>query len=91
MDEALHIGVDSFLAKPLFVSNVLDEFERIIRKNMSLYREKKRSELKGRHILMAEDVFINAEIMKQIIAMKEAEIDHRENGRIAVEMFEKTP
>ncbi|MBR1724154.1 MAG: response regulator, partial [Ruminococcus sp.] len=88
MDEALHVGVDSFLAKPLFASNVIDEFERIARKNnMELFRKKQRAELKGRHILMAEDIFINAEIMKQIIAMKEAEIDHAENGRIAVDMF----
>ena len=88
MDEALHAGVDSFLAKPLFSSNVIDEFERIARKNnMSLYKEKKRAELKGRRILLAEDILINAEIMKQILQMKEAEIDHAENGRIALEMF----
>ena len=40
---------------------------------------------------MAEDVEINAEIMKQIILMREAEIDHAENGRIALDMFEKSP
>ena len=92
MDEALHIGIDSFLAKPLFASTVIREFERIAHKNnMRLHKEKKRAELKGRHILMAEDVMINAEIMKQIISMREAEIDHAENGRIAVEMFEKSP
>ena len=92
MDEAIHCGVDSFLAKPLFASNVLDEFERIARKNnMSLYTEKKRADLKGRKILMAEDVFINAEIMKQIILMREAEIDHAENGEVVLEMFEKSP
>ena len=91
MDEALHTGVDSFLAKPLFAYNVMDEFERLARKNnMDLYREKKRASLKGRHILMAEDILINAEIMKQIILMREAEIDHAENGRIALEMFEKS-
>ena len=92
MDETLHVGVDSFLAKPLFASNVINEFERIARKNnMSLYKEKKRAELKGRHILMAEDVEINAEIMKEIILSREAEIDHAENGKIVVEMFEKSP
>ena len=91
MDEAIHSGVDSFLAKPLFASNVLDELERIARKNsMSLFKEKKRAELKGRRILMAEDVFVNAEIMKQIILLREAEIDHAENGRIALEMFENS-
>ncbi len=88
MDEALHAGVDSFLAKPLFSSNVMDEFERIARRNnMSLYREKKRAALNGRRILLAEDVMINAEIMKEIIGMREALIDHAENGRIALDMF----
>ena len=92
MDEAMHVGVDGFLAKPLFASNVIDEFERIARKNnMSLYREKKRAELKGKRILLAEDVFINAEIMKQVILTREAEIDHAENGKIVLEMFEKSP
>ena len=89
VDEAMRAGVDSFLSKPLFASNVIDEFERVARKNnMSLYKEKRRAELTGRHILLAEDVLINAEIMKQIIMMREAEIDHAENGRIVLEMFE---
>ena len=92
MEEAIHCGVDSFLAKPLFASNVIDEFERIARKNnLSIFKEKKRADLKGRKILMAEDVFINAEIMKKIILTREAEIDHAENGRIVLEMFEKSP
>ena len=92
MDEALHIGVDSFLAKPLFASNVLDEFERVARRNdMSLFREKQRAELKGRRVLLAEDIIINAEIMKQLISMREADIDHAENGRVAVEMFDHSP
>ena len=91
MEEAIHSGVDSFLAKPLFASNVLDELERIARKNnMSLFKEKKRAELKGRKILMAEDVFVNAEIMKQIILMREAELDHAENGKIVLEMFKNS-
>ena len=88
IDDALHVGVDSFLAKPLFASNMIDEFERIARKsNMSLFREKKRADLKGRRILLAEDIIINAEIMKQLIEMKGAEIRHAENGRIATELF----
>jgi CheY-like chemotaxis protein len=88
MDEALHVGVDSFLAKPLFASNVIDEFDRIARKNnMSLYKERQRADLKGRRILLAEDIPINAEIVKQILSMKEAVIDHAENGRIALEKY----
>ncbi len=88
MDEALHIGVDSFLSKPLFASNVIGEFERIARKNnMSLFHEKKRVELTDRNILLAEDVMINAEIMKELLKIKGANIDHAENGRIALERF----
>ena len=91
MDEALHIGVDSFLAKPLFASSVIDEFERIARKNnMSLFREKKRADLKGHRILLAEDILINAEIIKQLIQMKEAEIDHAENGRAVLDLFRQS-
>ncbi|MCR4557993.1 MAG: response regulator [Saccharofermentans sp.] len=88
MDDALHIGVDSFLAKPLFASNVIGEFERVARKNnMSLFREKQRVELVNRNILLAEDVLINAEIMKELLRIKGAIIDHAENGRIALEKF----
>ena len=88
MDEALRAGVDSFLAKPLFASNVIDEFERVARRrNIDLFRVRERASLAGRHILMAEDILINAEIMQQLIDMKDAKIDHAENGRIALEMF----
>ncbi len=92
MDDASHIGVDSFMAKPVFAANLLDEFERIARRNsMGLLQEKQRVELKGKRILLAEDILINAEIMKQLISMREAEIDHAENGRIALEMFSSSP
>ena len=92
MDEAYHIGVDSFLAKPLFASNVISEFERIAKKNnMTLFREKARADLKGRKILLAEDIIINAEIMREILSIREIEMEHAVNGRIALEMFDKSP
>ena len=88
MDEAFHVGVDSFLAKPLFASNVVDEFERIARKNnMSLIKEKQRADLKGKKILLAEDMEINAEIMKEVLAIKEIVTEFAENGKIALEKF----
>ena len=91
MDEALHIGVDSFLAKPLFASSVIDEFMRIARRNsMSVLNEKRRADLKNRRILLAEDFIINAEIVKELMALKGASVEHAENGRIAKEMFEKS-
>ncbi len=91
MDEAFRIGVDSFLAKPLFASNVVDEFERIARKNnISLFKEKHHADLKGRRILLAEDMEINAEIMKEVLAVKETVTEHASNGKIALDMFEKS-
>ena len=91
MDEALHCGVDSFLAKPLFASNVIDEFERIARNNqISLYKEKKRADLKGRHILLAEDVHINAEIIKELLTIRGCVSEHAENGRQAVDLFKNS-
>ena len=91
MDEALHAGVDSFLAKPLFASNVIDEFERIARKNnMLMFREKRLADLSGKRVLLAEDVMINAEIMKELLHIKDIIVDHAENGKIALDMFEKS-
>ena len=91
MDEALHAGVDSFLAKPLFASNVIDEFERIARKNNPAGIIKKHTtDLKGRKILLAEDMEINAEIMKEVLAIKEIITETAANGRIAVDMFKNS-
>ena len=91
MDEALHIGVDSFLAKPLVASTVIEEFRRIARRNnMSALIKKRCADLKGKHILLAEDILINAEIVKELLHARGAEIDHAENGKIAVEMFSES-
>ena len=91
-DEIAHeTVVDSFLSKPLFASNVLEEFERVARRNnMSLFREKQRAELAGRRILLAEDMEANAEIMMDILSLEDVEADHAENGKLALEMFEKS-
>ena len=89
--DASRAGVDSFLSKPLFASDVIDEFERIARRrNLSLFREKERAELAGRRMLIAEDMEINAEILMDILEMEDIGADHAENGRIAVEMFENS-
>ena len=91
MEEAALAGVDSFLSKPLFATNVIAEFERVAhRNNMSLFKEKKRAKLEGRHILLAEDMEINAEIMMDVLDMEDVQTDHAKNGRICVEMFESS-
>ena len=90
IDEALHAGVDTFVSKPLFAGNVIDEFQEAFRKkgDMQLVR---RAELKGRRVLLAEDMQVNAEIMVMVLGMREIDAEIAENGRIAVEMFSEHP
>ena len=84
--EAREAGVDTFAAKPLFAGTVMEEFRKAFRKkNEHLVR--KTADLSGRHILLAEDVMINAEIMMMVLSMRGMKVDHAENGKIAVEMF----
>ena len=91
-EEAVSAGVDSFLPKPLFASNVLEEFRSTQRKrNLLATKKQNRAELAGRRILLAEDVEVNAEIIMMVLSMREIQAEHAENGRVAVEMFEKSP
>ena len=91
MDEALASGVDGFIAKPLFISSVIQEFERAANRNhMDLSKEKKRADLAGRRVLVAEDIEMNAEIIMDVLEMEDMESDHAENGKIAVEMFDQS-
>lgn len=46
--------------------------------------------LSGRHILLVEDTEINAEIMLEVLDMRDISADHAENGQIAVDMFSKS-
>lgn len=87
LDEAISAGVDSFIAKPLFANNIIEEFRSALHKKNSSKSAKPQTDLKGRHILLAEDVPINAEIMTMVLAMRELNVDHVENGRAAVDKF----
>ena len=91
-DEAVAAGVDSFLPKPLFASSIIEEFREALAKKRLLSGGKpNRADLKGRRILLAEDIMVNAEIMIMVLQMREMEVDHAENGRIAVEKFSASP
>ena len=85
-DEAKAAGVDTFVAKPLFAGSVMDEFREAFRsKNEALERET--VDLKGRRVLLAEDMDVNAEIMVMVLSMREIEADLAENGQIAVDKY----
>ena len=86
-DEAREAGADTFVAKPLFASTVMDEFAEAFRSKNEVLVEKT-ADLKGRRVLLAEDVAVNAEIMMMVLSMREMEVDLAENGLVAVNLFE---
>ena len=86
-EDAKKAGVDTFVPKPLLASNVMDEFKEAFKKKSSKEKPDKVS-LKGRRVLLAEDVLINAEIMIMVLSMRDIEVEHVENGQLAVESFE---
>ena len=91
IDEALDAGVDGFMSKPLFATGVMDEFKSAIRKkNIDGAKRKHNTDIDGRHILLAEDININAEITEMLLKMRGVKTDHAENGRRALEMFEES-
>ncbi len=91
-EEAKAAGVDSFIAKPLFSGNLLDELKAALRKKKIAGKETEhKADLKGRNILLAEDMEINAQIMMKVLKMKEITAEHALNGKIAVDMFAAHP
>ena len=92
LDEVLQSGVDSLIPKPLFAATVLEEFKAALkRKDAAAREETRKADLSGRRILLAEDMEINAEIMKMLMHTRNIEMDIEANGRIAVELFESHP
>ena len=91
-EEARAAGVDAFMAKPIFANSVLNEFKQIVQSRGNVEKEeKKEADLRGRRILVAEDVEVNAIIMQELLSMGGMESEVAENGQRAVELFEENP
>jgi len=75
----------------LFAAAVLDEFKSALIKKGLTAKPPHKAELKGRRILLAEDMQVNAEIMIMVLNMREIETDLAENGLIAVNKFKDHP
>ncbi len=92
LDTALAAGVDSFVSKPVVSSAVLEEYRSAAaKKRSSPKRAPAKADLKGRRILLAEDMPVNAEIMVMVLKLRGIEADLAANGRIAVEKFAENP
>ncbi len=91
MEEALEAGVDIFIAKPLFSSTVKAELLRKMKEANNGRGGRRGLSLAGCRVIMAEDMDINAEIMKQVLGLREVEADLVDDGQKVVELFEKSP
>ena len=91
---AKEAGVNKFLQKPLFPSTIADivceNFGCEDRQNNNA-AEDINSIFKGHHILLAEDVEINREIVLALLEPTLLTIDCAVNGAIAVDMFKADP
>ena len=104
-DEAKAAGVDRFLSKPLFATDIADCINECIGSETyddgdahDDYEHKTYSEIytdtsmfEGRSILLAEDVDINREIVLALLESTHLNIDCAENGVEAVNMFIASP
>jgi len=91
LEEAMTAGVDRFMSKPLFASNVVNEFNQALEQKNLAEPVKQLADLEGRKILMAEDMPVNAEIMMMVLSMRGMEVEHAPDGQEAVDAFTKSP
>ena len=92
LEDATGAGVDSFIAKPLFAANVLEEFESVAkRKGLCADSAEKKIDLEGKRILLAEDIEINAEIIKMLLQTRGIVSERAANGKEALDMFASRP
>ena len=90
VEPAKEAGVDRFVSKPLFAGSVLDEFREALKIKRQADDEES-IDFEGKRVLLAEDVPVNAEIMLMVLSTRGIEVDLAENGKIAVDLYEKHP
>jgi CheY-like chemotaxis protein len=92
--EAKSSGIKRFLSKPLFpslISDCINEYLGLenIKEEEDVISEN--DEFVGRHILLAEDVEINREIVLTLLEPTKLTIDCAEDGKAAFDMYRRAP
>ena len=96
--EALSVGVNHFIPKPLFPSTLINAINMSM--GVEIYEasedtqqgeQRRRYDFTGHSILIAEDVEVNREIMAAILEDTGVLVDYAENGVVAVSMFKENP
>ncbi len=89
-EEVRHVENCEILAKPFFVSAFKEKILEMQAEPDGVSREsggKGFEGLKGRHLLVAEDNEINAEILEELLDIEEITCEIVENGKLALERF----
>ncbi len=92
--EAKDAGVDRYLMKPLFASDIINCMNACLGISNSLHSNKKTvipDEFKGARILLAEDIEINREIVMVFLKDSGAEIDCADNGVEVLRLLDENP
>ena len=92
IEEASELEYTAILTKPFFVSALKEKISELqdSKEEKTVIEKEICSSLEGLHFLAAEDNEINAEILTQILEMEGADCEVAENGKIAVERFERS-
>ncbi len=97
-EEAEKAGIDSILGKPLFSDTFIKKIHEVLQKRAGtelpgITKEEEieaDSVLAGCHVLMAEDVEQNAEILLDLLELEDVTAEHAKNGEEAVRMFNES-
>ncbi|MCL2834245.1 MAG: response regulator [Treponema sp.] len=93
-DRGLEAGINKFLTKPLFQSNIINIINECMGSKKAVEMIKTETELQdftGYRILLAEDVEVNREIVQAILEPTNIAIDCAEDGAQALKMFTDSP
>ncbi|MDR1695522.1 MAG: response regulator [Endomicrobium sp.] len=90
------VGVNKYLQKPIFPSMIVDLINRCLFRREDIERQSdKVSDYKdgfsGRHILLAEDVAVNSEIVCTLLKPTGVQMDIAVNGKEALDKFISEP
>ncbi len=87
---ARDVGVQGFISKPLFKSNLYLSLSRFMLNQQGEEEEKPREimDLSGKRILVAEDNDLNWEIAEELLSETGLVLERAENGKVCVDMFE---
>ncbi len=87
-------GASGTISGPLFKSALLDALQGLSGapdREAPAPREEASLELKGKHVLVAEDNELNWEVASELLSVLEMDLEWVENGRQCVEKFQSAP